>query len=259
MSLYFKSIWMFIKCELEYRTSFILTTVASVLSSFFSFLGVIMLLNKFGSIEGWTVNEIILVLGIACFGHSVTEMFARGLDQFHKEIKKGLLDQMLVRPRGITFQVICSNFPASKIGRVIEYTVILIYGIINVNVEWSLYKILVLTLMILGSLILFFSILLLKASFSFWSIDGMEAMNIISDGGRDVASYPISIYKKWFANIFTYFIPFGCVNYYPLLYLLGKENEKIWFGLLPLVSIIFMFISFKVWNLGLKSYKSTGS
>lgn len=259
MNLYFKSIWMFIKCELEYRTSFTLSTIASMLSSFFSFLGITILLDKFGSIDGWNVNEIILVLGVACFGHSITEMFARGLDHFHKEVKKGLLDQMLVRPRDITFQVICSNFAASKIGRVVEYSIILIYGIITVDVKWSLYKVLVLLLMILGSLILFFSILLLKASFSFWSIDGMEAMNIISDGGRDVASYPISIYKKWFANIFTYFIPFGCINYYPLLYLLGKEETKFWYGLLPLVSIIFMAISFKVWNLGLKSYKSTGS
>ena len=113
--------------------------------------------------------------------------------------------------------------------------------------------------MIIGTLIIFFSVLLLKASFSFWTIEGMEAMNIISDGGRELASYPIDIYKKWFADIFTYIIPFGCVNYYPLLCLLQKPEAKWWYGLLPLTTFIFMAISFKVWDYGLKSYKSTGS
>ncbi len=259
MKLYLKSIWMFVKCELEYRASFIMSMIASTLSSFFSFLGVAILINRFGSIDGWSINEIMLVLGIACFGHTSTEMFCRGLDHFHKEIRQGLLDQILVRPRNITFQVLCSNFQASKIGRLIEYTIILIYGITTSNIIWSPYKVLVLLFMIMGSMILFFSILLLKASFSFWSIEGMEAMNIISDGGRDVASYPISIYRKWFANIFTYFIPFGCVNYYPLLYLLDKNEGKVWYGLLPLVTLIFLAFSFKIWDIGLKSYKSTGS
>ncbi len=259
MKLYLKSIWMFIKCELEYRASFILSTVASILSSFFSFLSVIILINKFGAIKGWTLSEILLVLGIAGFGHSAIEMFCRGLDHFHLEVKRGLLDQILVRPRNITFQVLCSNFQTSKCGRVVENIIILIYAIATLGVEWNLYKIIILSLMIIGTLIIFFSVLLLKASFSFWTIEGMEAMNIISDGGRELASYPIDIYKKWFADIFTYIIPFGCVNYYPLLCLLQKPEAKWWYGLLPLTTFIFMAISFKVWDYGLKSYKSTGS
>lgn len=259
MKLYLKSIWMFIKCELEYKTSFVLSLVSSAFSSFFSFITVVILIKKFGGIDGWTLNEIMLILAIACIGHVSTEMFGRGLDHFYKEIKHGLLDQILVRPRNITFQVLCSNFQTSKVGRLIEYIVILIYGIATVNVEWSFYKIIVLILMILGSVVLFFSILLLKASFSFWTIEGMEAMNIISDGGRDVASYPISIYKKWFAAFFTYVIPFGCVNYYPILFLLDKPGGKAWYGLLPTVTLIFMTFAFRVWNYGLKSYQSTGS
>lgn len=259
MGLYFKSIWMFMKCELEYKTSFILSMIASAFSSFFSFVGVVILIDKFGGIDGWNLNELMLLLGIACFGHVITEMFGRGLDHFYKEVKRGLLDQILVRPRNITFQVLCSNFQTSKIGRLLEYTIILIYAIFKVDIEWSLYKVFVLAFMILGSMILFFSILLLKASFSFWTIEGMEAMNIISDGGRDVASYPISIYKKWFAFIFTYIIPFGCVNYYPALYFLDKAGAKAWYGFLPFATLIFLFFAFKIWNFGLKSYKSTGS
>ncbi len=259
MELYLKSILMDIKCKMEYKVSFILLTLSSSLNTLASILGVIILLNKFGNIDGWQLSEIIFVMGVAYFGYSITEMFGRGLDMFHNQVKKGLLDRILVRPRNITLQVLCSDFEPYKIGRLIESIAMLIYGIVKINVDWGLYKVFVVIAMILGSVILFFSILVLKASFSFWTIEGMEFMNIISDGGRDVASYPISIYRKWFANLFTYVIPFGCVNYFPLLYLLNKDNAPFWYGLTPLVTIIFMAVAFGVWKYGLTQYKSTGS
>lgn len=87
----------------------------------------------------------------------------------------------------------------------------------------------------------------------------MEFMNILSDGGRELSSYPIDIYQKWFANIFTYIIPFGCVNYFPLLYLLGKGNVPFWYGLTPIVTFVFMILAFGLWKLGVKKYTSAGS
>ncbi|MBQ9279950.1 MAG: ABC-2 family transporter protein [Clostridia bacterium] len=259
MGLYFKSILMEIKCDLEYKLSFILMLLASAFSSFFIIFGTVLLLNKFGTIEGWTLNEIMLTTGIAVFGHVTTEMFGRGLDHFYKQVKNGLLDRILVRPRSITLQVLCSEFQLSKVGRLIEAIIVLGYGICTVHVTWTAYKVLVLCLMILGSITLFFSILLIKAAFSFWTIEGMEFMNILSDGGRDMSSYPISIYQKWFAAIFTYVIPFGCVNYFPLLYLLDKGNVPAWYGLTPLVTLVFAGISYGIWKYGLSQYKSTGS
>ena len=175
------------------------------------------------------------------------------------QVKKGLLDRILTRPRSVTLQVLCSDFIPAKIGRLTEAFILLIYGIFTVDVKWNLYKALVMIFMVSGSCVLFFSILLLKASFSFWTIEGMEAMNIISDGGREVSSYPINIYVKWFANIFTFIIPFGMVNYYPLQYLLGRVEVPFWYGLAPITTLIFMAFSFWIWKIGLTQYSSTGS
>lgn len=259
MDIYFKSIWMHIKCALEYKTSFILTLIAAGLSTFLKFLATVFLISGFGSIKGWDVNTIIFTTGIVFFGHSITEMFGRGMDHFYKQVKDGLLDRALVRPRTITLQVLCSDFDGAKIGRIIESAIMLIYGTINMNIIWSPYKVIVYCLMIFGSVVLFGAILVLKASFSFWTIEGMEFMNIISDGGRDLSAYPIDVYKKWFADIFTYIIPCGLVNYYPLLYLLDKGSSPIWYGLTPLFTLVFLGIICVIWNKGLKNYKSTGS
>ena len=259
MGLYLKSILMDIKCEMEYKVSFILMMLASTLSAAFVILGNVILLNKFGSVDGWTLNEVMLITGVAVFGHVTTEMFGRGLDHFYKQVKNGLLDRILVRPRSITLQVLCSDFQFSKVGRLLEVIVVLVYGICTVNINWNGYKVLVMALMIVGSCVLFFSILLIKAAFSFWTIEGMEVMNVLSDGGRDMASYPISIYQKWFAAIFTYVIPFGCVNYFPLLYLLDKGNCPFWYGLTPLVTLVFLGASYALWRYGVSKYQSVGS
>ncbi len=260
MELYLKSILMYIKSDMEYKLSFILTMLGSAISTFLSVIGTIFLIRKFGAVGGWSLNEVMLTSGIALFGHSFTEMFLQGLNHLHMKVKSGILDQMLTRPRTMIFQVICSDFEANKIGRLVESLMLLVYGLLTTKIVWSPYKVLVFILVLLGVNVLFASLLLLKAAFCFWTIEGMELMNILQEGGRDLSSYPISIYKKLFADFFTFIVPFGMVNYYPLVYLLEKqENTPFWYGLAPLASLLFLGAMLLVWRKGLKSYKSTGS
>ena len=104
----------------------------------------------------------------------------------------------------------------------------------------------------------FFGTFILKASFCFWTVDGLEFMNILAEGGKKVAQYPINIYEKWFRLIFTYIIPFGLVNYFPVLYLFGKAN-KWYYGITPVGTILYLLVCIYIWKLGVKHYESTGS
>ncbi len=259
MSVYFKSAWMYIKSEMEYKLSFFLTMLGSMMNTLFAVLGIVFLLQKFGSVGGWSIHEVMLTTGLAIFGHASSEMILYGLNHFHFKVKSGVLDQMMVRPRSIIFQVVCSEFELNKIGRLIESVVILIYGLLNINIVWTPYKVLVLALMIIGTFILFSALLVLKGAFCFWAIDGMELMNILQEGGRDLSSYPISIYKDWFAKFFTYIVPFGMCNYFPLVFLLDKQGATWWYGLAPLATIPFTIAMLGLWKIGLANYKSTGS
>lgn len=148
MDIYLKSVFMHLKCDMQYKVSFILMTLSSTMSTLLNFIGTIILLNSFGGIKGWTINEIILTTGIALFGFVFTEMFGRGLDNFHKEVKKGTFDRVLIRPRSITLQVLCLEFQTSKIGRLVQGVIFLIYGIATVNISWTAYKAFVMILVI---------------------------------------------------------------------------------------------------------------
>jgi ABC-2 type transport system permease protein len=79
---------------------------------------------------------------------------------------------------------------------------------------------------------IFTGIFILAATMCFWTIQGLEVANIFTDGGREMAQYPLNIYQKWVPVFFTFIIPFGCVNYLPLLYILDKVNGPIIFYML---------------------------
>lgn len=217
MKLYKKYLSLHLKSELEYKSSFIMNLIAQTFVIFCSYFVIINLFNKLGNLKGYTVYEIMIIYGIIQFGFSINEVFNRGFDHFDKLIISGDLDRILTRPRNLYLQIFGWDIDYAKLARVLESFIILLIGIIKVNIIWTPTKILTIILMLMSSIIIFFSIYLIGAAFCFVTIEGLEVKNVFTDGGKDMASYPIDIYKKPFKIFFTIIIPFAFVNYYPLL------------------------------------------
>ena len=112
--------------------------------------------------------------------------------------------------------------------------------------------------MMLSATIIFFSIFLLAASYCFITVQGLEVRNVFTDGGKHMAQYPIGIFSKGFIFFFTFIIPYAFVNYYPLLYVLGKSNN-ILYAFSPLLLFIYVIPCIIVFYLGVKRYSSVGS
>ncbi len=258
MKVYFKTILMLIKMQLEYRKAFIVSVIGSFLITFLLTISVYFLFEEFEQIGNWTFYEVAFLFGMVFLNFSISEMFLRGLDHFGNIIKNGEFDRILIRPQNALMQSTCTEFDLSKIGRILQCLIVIGISLTNLNIEWNLYRILVFVLMNIGCFIIFLGIFILKASFCFWTIQGLEFMNILSEGGKKVAQYPIDIYAKWFRIFFTCIVPFGLVNYYPVLYLFGKVDNW-YFGMLPLCTILFLIPCILVWKIGVKHYESTGS
>lgn len=258
MKLYFKSILMSIKIQLEYRKAFIIAMIGTFFLTFLLTISLYFLFEEFGAIGNWTFYEVAFLFGIIFFNFSLAEIFLRGLDHFDKTIRAGEFDRLLVRPQNLLLQANCIEFDFSKIGRAVQCAGIIVISLANIEINWTLYKIFVLLLISIGSFIIFFSIFVLKASFCFWTIEGLEFMNILAEGGKKVAQYPIDIYEKWFRNFFAFIVPFGFVNYYPVLYLFGKSDNW-YFGLFPMFTLVFLGLCLAIWKIGINHYESTGS
>lgn len=258
MKLYFESFKMHVKSQLEYRTSFVLGFTSQFVLFFTYYFVIIGLFQKFDNVQGYTVYDVLLCCGIVNFGYALIEMFFRGIDRFEDLIIDGSLDRYMVRPRSILHQALCSKIDLVKSARVLQSIALIVIAIINMNIKWNLLKVITLILMNIGCIYLFFGLFLIMASYTFFTIQGLEIKNLFTDGGKHAAQYPISIYKRGLSFVFTFIIPYSFVNYYPLLYLSGK-SDNVMYVFIPLITLIYLIPCFLAFKFGLKHYESTGS
>ena len=258
MKLIFKYLATHLKVDLEYRASFILTTIAQGLMMIVELFTINSLFNKFGLLDTYNIYELLLGFSIVWLGFSLSEMIFRGFDHFSDLIIHGNFDILLIRPRNLYLQIFGSNICYEKISRVLVSFGLFIYSSTKIIKTFSFLKILTLFMIVFGCVTIFASIFIIGASFCFVTIQGLEVVNIFTDGSRQLNQYPMGIYKKIVRILFTFVIPLTIVNYYPIKYLTGSTTNII-YVFLPLLSIIFLMFSILIFNLGVKKYSSTGS
>ena len=256
--LYLKYFAINIKSQMQYKASFLMTTIGQALVSFSTFLSVYFMFTRFNAVDGFTFEQTLLCLSTMLMAFSITEMFARGFDVFPRMISNGGFDRILVRPRNIIFQILASTMEFSRLGRLIQAIAVFCYAIPNCGVIWTVEKATVVCLMIACGSVIFFSLFIIYAAFTFFTIEGLEFMNILTDGGREFGRYPFSIYGKGVLRFLTYVVPLALFQYYPLQYLIGREQGLIYM-LSPLIGVLFIVPCLAFFNYGVRKFKSTGS
>ena len=247
-----------VRCVMQYKTSFVLTVVGQFMVSFTVFLGIFFMFQRFPQVEGFTYSEVLLCFSVMLLEFSLAEMFARGFDAFSGMVRKGEFDRVLVRPRNEILQVLGSKFELTRIGRMVQAVVMFVYGIAESEVRWSFSKVLTILFMLIGGTAVFTGLFMIYAALCFFTLDGLEFMNVFTDGAREYGKYPIGIYGKKMLLFTTFIIPYALVQYYPLLYVLGRRTERI-FMFLPLLACWFLLPALLLWKFGVRHYKSSGS
>lgn len=258
MRLYLKYISIHLKSQMQYKTSFFLTILGQFVLSFTVLLGLYFMMDRFNTVGGFTLEQVLLCFAVVLMAFSLAECFARGFDLFPQILSNGEFDRMLVRPRGLIFQVLAGKIEFSRLGRLVQAILVFSYSIPSSGVIWTWDKILTLLIMVVCGSLIFFGLFLVYASFTFFTIEGLEFMNVLTDGGREFGTYPYSIYGEGILKFLTYIIPLALFQYYPLLYLLDME-KGIHYMLAPLLGLLFLLPSYLFFRFGLSRYKSTGS
>lgn len=258
IKLYLHYISINVRSMMQYKMSFFLTTLGQFLISFNVFLGIYFMFQRFSKVKDFTYSEVLLCFSIVLLEFSLAETFARGFDSFSGMVRTGSFDQILVRPRNEIIQVLGSKFELTRIGRMLQAVVMFIYGIAKCEVDWNLWKVITVVFMLIGGAAVFSGLFLIYAALCFFTLEGLEFMNIFTDGAREYGRYPIGIYGKKMLLFTTFVIPYALVQYYPFLFILGRRNEM-WYVLLPLAALWFVLPCYGLWRFGVSHYKSSGS
>jgi ABC-2 type transport system permease protein len=98
---------------------------------------------------------------------------------------------------------------------------------------------------------------------TFWTLQSIEAVNILTYGGTELMSYPMTIYPFWMQRFFTFVVPFIFLNYYPALYFLDKPDPLHFppFApfMAPFVALAFFGAALWFWRIGINHYQSSGT
>lgn len=258
MNLFLNYMSMHLKVKMQYKISFIFTLLAQSLIVFLELFVLKSLFTKFKLLNEYNINELYLNFSVIWLGYSLGQTLGRGFDKFSNQINTGNFDLLLIRPRNIFIQIIGSEIYYEKISRIISTLILFIYSSIKVINSFNIFNIFLLLTMIIGSFIISLSIFIIGASICFYTIEGLEIINIFSDGTKQLAQYPMGIYNKIIKVVFTFIIPITLINYYPIEYLTGRLSNNLYL-LFPLLSCIIIIPAILLFKLGLKKYKSSGS
>ncbi len=263
LRLYWRYAAVSIRSQLQYRASVVMQSIGAFTVTVVEFLGMWALFDRFGQVRGWTLPEVALFYGMISISWSLCDAFGRGFEVFGAMVKAGDFDRVLVRPRSTVLQLLGVELTLRRIGRFSQGVLVLGYAIVSLDVDWSVPRALLVLAAIIGSICVFLGLLVLQATTAFWTTETLEVWHAFTYGGVTMSQYPLSIYRSWFRDLFTYIIPLGCVNYLPGLAILGHPDPLgtpvIVQWLAPLAGPVFLVLALQVWKLGVRHYRSTGS
>ena len=257
MKLYFKFMSIHLRSAMTYRWSFLLSCLGHLLITTNVFFSVVFLLDRFDSVGGYTLPQLALCFSTILAATSLAECFCRGFDSFARILAQAQFDRLMVRPRSLAFQVLCQDMKPTMLARLLQAAVMLLWAIPSGAVAGTPAKALVLALMILCGAAIFFGLFLINAAICFFTLESVEALNIFLDGPREYGKYPFGIYGRPVLLTLTFLVPLALVQHWPLQYLFDRGPA--WYGLLPLVSLVFLIPCLLLWRLGVRHYRSTGS
>lgn len=263
MKMYKCSFLLGLESALEYRFDFFL----SLISTIFPIIIQTYLWNAIYSSStvnnGYTYNQIILYTLIAGM---VSKLVLTGFEyEINDDIRTGGLNKFIVRPIGYLQYRFCT-FIGSKIPSItilmIIMTIMLICTSFILNISFSLIRILLFIISLIGAIILNFIIYFCISMLGFWFTEisklfgTVNILLVIISGGV----FPLDIFGD-VITIITNILPFKYTTQFTVDIINGKLlSNEIAIGLIFQLSwiLIFFGLSILMWKKGLKKYVAVG-
>ncbi len=247
----------------SYRASFVIELLSNIGATAIDLVTIFVLYRGATEVGGFTLRETLMMTGITAAGFVLADFAVGNVERLKLYVRAGTLDAVLVRPLRALPQLLLMDLPVRKTLRLLLGAGALVLAVGLNDIDWTPARVLLLVVAPLAAAVFFGSIFVISASLAFWWVESGEVGNAFTYGGRDFASYPVSVFGGWFRAVFAYGLGFAFVAYQPALALLGRADPlglPVWAGYLsPLVALVAAVLAALVWRTGVRHYRSTGS
>jgi ABC-2 type transport system permease protein len=262
--LYRRLIAMQIRAQAQYKLSLAADILTYLSITGLEFAGMLIYFGPFPTLLGWRVGEVALLFAITSVSFGLAELFGGGIDAFSDTIRRGEFDRVLLRPAAALLQVATAEFRLRRLGRITQGALGMVVALALLHgLRWTPAKLALLPLAVASAAVIFVAVLLLGATLCFWTVETTELINMFTYGGREMLSYPLTIYHRALQTLFVFVVPLAFGTFLPTCFLLDRPLPFSLPGAAafaaPLAAAAFALVAGALWRLGVRHYQSTGS
>jgi ABC-2 type transport system permease protein len=112
-------------------------------------------------------------------------------------------------------QRLLAAVPRQRLGRVGIGTAVLVVALGLADVEWTPARAVLAVLAPVGGAMLLSAVFVAASTVGLWWVESGELANSLTYGGRDLTTYPMTVYGDLFRRVFGFGLGFAFVAYYP--------------------------------------------
>lgn len=245
--------------EMQFKVNFLLWILVELLWFALQLTFIVLIYSHTNSIGDWSKWQVVFLMGTSTFIQQLfSALLLTNLVQVSELIRKGTLDFMLLLPVNTRFLI---SFRQIDLGGFVNAAVacsVMFYAGMQLNLSPTAEQIVGFLLLVLAGLLIHYSLLLMLASSSFWTV---RAQGIVWGYYNlfNIARLPDAAFQGAFKAVFTFVLPMLLVANVPAKLVTEKLDSPFEMLLLVGMSGVLFVISEVVWRWSIRHYTSASS
>ncbi len=239
--------------ELAYRLNFLfdLLSISMIIAT--SVAAVLVLYSYTTALNGWTLPQMLVLLGVYYIVQGIGELvFRPSFQMFMEHVRLGTLDYLVLKPVSTQFLVSVRHTKIANLGQLVLGVTVVALGAQQLASTLSVGLVATFALALACGLVLIYALLLCLSTLSFWFVR-VENLLAIYEAFLDAARFPVDIYPGWLRATMSTVIPIGVAVTVPAQAIAGRLDGS---GLAAIVAVAGGAWLFSRWffRRGLRSY-----
>ncbi|MDR3193216.1 MAG: ABC-2 family transporter protein [Treponema sp.] len=259
---YRKLVGAYWKSRFVHPVSPVIHTIGLGLTYFSSFLGLWIVLDRFGAIGGWGKGQIVFIYGISLASYGVRCLFFIPFTDLPKTINEGSFDRFLLRPVNPFIQIMGNRFDPGSFAHLGVGILMIVIFRNHMGVRWDLSAVGWTALAVCSAGLTQGAITVAIGVCAFF-LQSVNGLNQLYGNLRAFIQYPVTLYNRVVQGVLFFVIPLAFASYVPAGAVLSNPEydafSRFFWRFLLLAGPVFLALSYRFWLFGIRRYQSTGS
>jgi ABC-2 type transport system permease protein len=243
--------------ELQYRANFVASLLGTLFWTGTAILTVAVFFRQTDDLGGWTVWEVVALLGIyTALGGLIEAVIRPGLGSLVSDVRSGRLDLVLARP--VEAQVYVS-FRRIDIWRFADVPLglgLTTFALVQLGRMPAILDITAFLLALVAAAAVVYAIWVTLMSTAFWFV-AVENLAVVFDALYEAARFPVAAYPGALRLLFVYLIPIAWTTTIPAGAITGRFPPIVGVGAI-IVAALALLLSRLFWLTAVRHYTSAG-